>query len=125
MSLTDGRPQRVLLVRNRDQMNTIGHQTIPPDVHVVLPAPVAHQLNARSVVIVGEKRAAACGCRAGPRDEDNAARRSCDSAHALNDQSLYRSMSIDKYGVPRTTMLNTMHLHSVNARHSRPIILSW
>jgi len=88
MSLADGWPQRVLLFRNRDRMNMIGHQTIPPDVHAVLPAPVAHQLDVTPVVIVRKKGLLPAVAAPGHvmrimRHDDPG-----DSGHALNDQSL-------------------------------------
>jgi hypothetical protein len=52
----DGSPQSIGRLRDGDQVDVVGHQAISPNLHPVLPAPLTHQLQVRSVVLQAKKR---------------------------------------------------------------------
>ena len=55
MSLADRSPQAIRRLRNRDQMNVIGHEAIRPNGNSTFLAPIGHQLHISRIVFLAEK----------------------------------------------------------------------
>ncbi len=56
MNLANSPPQSIGRLRNRDQMDMVGHQAVCQDVDVVNAAPVRHQFQVALVVVVAKER---------------------------------------------------------------------
>jgi hypothetical protein len=55
MGLADRAAQSLSRLRNRDEMNVIGHQAVRPDLNPLIAAPLAHQLDVRLVILIAEE----------------------------------------------------------------------
>ena len=56
MCLADSASQPIGRLRDRDQVDVIGHEAIGPDLDLVSTAPLPHQLQVAAVVLVTEER---------------------------------------------------------------------
>jgi hypothetical protein len=56
MGLADGPPQAVFRLRNRNQMNVIGHETVRPNLDSAFFAPIGHQFHVGQIILFAKKR---------------------------------------------------------------------
>ena len=56
MRLADGPPQAVLRLRDRNQVNMIGHEAVGPNLDPAFPAPVGHQFQISRIIFIAKER---------------------------------------------------------------------